>query len=540
VVAAGKRREVAQTWVNPERDEVVDDAIRAALGSEGWQSAAGPPVRSARRGGRSRTSLLPSLLRRPGTAGRLAMFHALVLAVVLGVVVTALVHQFSASYEAVAARGLVGEMQSFAGQRITGSEPLLGAAETYFRNHELPAGTAAAVGDLTGHYVAAGDWASSFAASSRLRAYLASPPATSVATPAQIAGREVELLAAPIVLRGKVVGSFVAATDLAPFRSDRARMLALSLAEGGVALLAGVLSTFLLLRRLLRTVGRITTTAAEIGAGEVDHRLGDQGTDDEVGQLARTFDGMLDRVEGAMTAQRRLLSDVSHQLRTPLTVARGHLEVLQRTGTGDPAAVNETVEVVVDELDHMRALVERLLLLGRVMEPDFVAPEPIDLRSFLADIDAAARVLADRDFRLPAIPDVVLYTDLSKLRGAVLNLVDNAVRATEPGDVVQLSAEIAAGGALVIAVEDSGPGIPQGLRSALLGRFERGASPDRRADGGQGLGLAIVKAVAEAHGGSVRIEGSSFGGCRVAIELPAGLVAPGGGGDGTAAAGRRL
>jgi signal transduction histidine kinase len=444
-----------------------------------------------------------------------------VLALVLGVVVAALVRQFSSSYEGIAARALTGEMESFAAQHPPAGEPLLKTAARYFHNHELPAGTVVSVGVPTGHFVAAGDWAASFVADSAVRRALLAPPTRSVASASTVAGRSVEFLVTPIILNGRVIGSFVAASDLAPFQADRSRVLTLSLAEAGVALAAGVLSTFLLLRRLLRTVGGITVTAEEIGAGDVERRLGDQGTDDEVGQLARTFDRMLDRLQAAMEAQRRLLSDVSHQLRTPLTVARGHLEVLQRTGTSDPEAVNETISVVVDELDHMRTLVEQLLLLGRAMEPDFVSPEPIDLRSFLADIDASARVMADRDFRLPEIPDLVIHTDPAKLRGAVLNLVDNAIRATVPGDVIQISAErVGATGAVKIAVDDSGPGIPEDARPLLLGRFERSGS----ADGGQGLGLAIVKAVAEAHGGAVSIETSSFGGCRVEVILPATLV----------------
>ena len=114
------------------------------------------------------------------------------------------------------------------------------------------------------------------------------------------------------------------------FESVQRRILGVSVLEALIALAAGVTSAFLLLRRLLRTIGRITTTADVIGQGSLDERLGDQGTRDEVGDLARTFDAMLDRVDTSMRSQRRLLSDVSHQLRTPVTVARGHLEVLSR------------------------------------------------------------------------------------------------------------------------------------------------------------------------------------------------------------------
>jgi signal transduction histidine kinase len=256
-----------------------------------------------------------------------------------------------------------------------------------------------------------------------------------------------------------------------------------------------------------------------LGSGDLDRRLGDQARDDEVGELAATFDVMADKVASAMTAQRRLLSDVSHQLRTPLTVARGHLEVLGRTGASDPAEVTSTVALVVDELDHMRTLVERLLLLGAAMEPDFLDPAPVDLRMLLADVLEAGRMLADRRWAMTSAPDVVLLADASKLRGALLNLLDNAAKATASGDRIELRTRRHTDGSLTISVEDGGPGIPVAQRAEALTRFRR--PPAHRADArGSGLGLAIVSAVASAHGGRLEIGDSTLGGCRVSVILP--------------------
>jgi signal transduction histidine kinase len=204
-------------------------------------------------------------------------------------------------------------------------------------------------------------------------------------------------------------------------------------------------------------------------------------------------------------------------------VARGHLEVLQRTGDiADPRAAAETVALVVDELDHMRSLVERLLLLGKAIEPDFLAPDLIDVRAFLADLHAASQVLAPRNWTLSAVPDVVVCADAAKLRGALLNLVDNAVRVTEAGGRIEIACELnATARTFTLAVEDSGPGIPAAQREAVLARFAR---PGARDQDGSGLGLAIVRAVAEAHGGTVAIGESRLGGARVAMVLPAELV----------------
>ena len=491
--------------------------------------AAGEPVPEPRP--RARRPVPPtagssaSRRRRPGTAVRLAVFHGGVLALVLGVVTVALVRQFSTSYEKVAARGLVQELRAFstATSAPTGRCGLVTEAVSFFRNHELPAGTAVAIGVPGCRDVASGVAAAQLLASRQVVPVLRAAPSRATAHAERLAGAEREVLTAAITAGGRPVGSFVAAVDLTPFIGDRDRMLRLSVAEAAVALLAGSASAYWLLRRLLRTVGRITTTAEEIESGQLDRRLGDQGTDDEVGQLATTFDRMLDRVEGAMTSQRRLLSDVSHQLRTPLTVARGHLEVLQRTAVDDPAAVSETLAFVVDELDHMSALTDRLLLLGRAMEPDFLAPVPLDLRALLADVHAAAGVLAERRFVLGPVADVTIVADEAKLRGALLNLLDNAVKATGPGDMIRLSGAFdLRSGELLLTIDDGGPGIDASQRQTALARFSRPGADDDR---GSGLGLAIAKAVAEAHGGSLEIDDSDLGGCRVTIRLPGSVIA---------------
>jgi signal transduction histidine kinase len=353
--------------------------------------------------------------------------------------------------------------------------------------------------------------------SADVRRWARTPVQTGSITTVERAEREYQLATAPLVTDGRTVGTIVVAGDLTSAERGLGRVRNLAVGEALLALLAGTASAYLLLRGLLRRIGRITETASHIGRGELDRRLGDQGTDDEVGRLAETFDEMTDRLAAAMLTQRRLLSDVSHQLRTPLTVARGHLEVLERTGAADPAEVHETVSLVVDEIDHMRALVERLLMLGRVLEPDFLQPVPVDLRSFCADLVETCRVLADREWNLSPVPDLVVAADVDKLRGALLNLVDNAVRATHDGDRIVLSVTEGADASVLLSVEDSGPGIRRAARQEVLQRFARPGAADSH---GSGLGLAIVNAVAQAHGGELTLDDSAYGGLRATIRLP--------------------
>lgn len=462
--------------------------------------------------------------RRFGTATRLAAFHALVLVIILGAVVFLLVRQFTSSYQSVAARALAGEMKAYtsAASAAVRTTDLKTFTVGYLQSRALPAGTALVV-SFPGNQVVVTPDATRLLDDPQLAAWLRTAPTSSVAKATHVDGTPTEVLVAPLVVEGQRTGTFLAATDLSAQESQRSRVLRLSIAEAGIALLAGVASAYLLLRRLLHTIGRITRAAEQIGSGALDRRLGDQGSDDEVGQLAATFDSMIGRIDAAMTAQRRLLSDVSHQLRTPLTVARGHLEVLEHTGEiNDPAAVSETVALVVDELEHMRSLVERLLLLGRAMEPDFLAMVLIDARDFVAEIFDAAQVLAPRQWSMGEVPDLVVSADAAKLRGALLNLVDNAVKATEPGDRIEISCSTDdVDQSIVFAVEDSGPGIPEHERAAVLARFSR---PGARDEDGTGLGLAIVRAVADAHGGQVSVGESHLGGARIAIVLPGGLV----------------
>jgi signal transduction histidine kinase len=391
---------------------------------------------------------------------------------------------------------------------------------TYLRGHPLPAGGSVIV-SLVGRGLVVTGNTTPLIQDPRIRGWFAAPPLSTVAYAETVRGTPLEIVATPLRFGGRTVGTYVATADLAPFDRQRAHVLGLSIAEAAIALLVGVASAFLLLRRLLRRVGRITATAEGIGTDVPEQRLGAQNDADEVGDLARTFDSMLDRVETSMRSQRRLLSDVSHQLRTPVTVARGHLEVLNRSGEADGASVHETLELVIDELDQMTAMIERLLSLGRAMEPELLVTEDVSLPELLTVTLDGVHVLACRDFQLVAPPGIVLHVDRRQLRGALTNLLDNAIKATRDGDRIDLGATVDASGRVTIAVDDAGTGIPPAQREAVLQRFSR---PGARDEDGSGLGLAIAKAVALAHHGEIEVGDSQLGGARVAIILPASAV----------------
>lgn len=509
-------------WTDPDRRPDPPDGP-SSTASPGPGARAGgalpgdPPV----------TPVLPAGHRRRrwrlGTAGRLAAFHALVIATVLGIVVVQLTQVFAARYRATITRDLAENVTSFSESAAARpSTQSLGAfARSFLATHGAVASDLLVVSLPAQHLTLGTTGSGKLAAVPGVAARLARPPARTVLIQATIGDDPEEVLAAPILQGGRAIGTFVTSGSLAGYERIRTRVLELAIGEGLITLLAAIISIYVLLRRLLGSVRRLTRAAGHMGLrGELGIRLGDHQSADEVGEMAATFDAMIDRIDTAVSVQRRMLADVSHQLRTPLTVARGHLEVMVRGPLDDPPEISQTTLTVIEELDGMRRLVERLLLLGQSLEADFVQLEPVDLRAMLLDLAHSAEVLAPRRWSVGPLPDVVLWADQEKLRGAVLNLVDNAVRATQPTDTIRISAGLEGppdARLLDIVVDDSGPGIPPSEREVALGRFSRPSAKDNY---GSGLGLAIVEAVTRSHGGRATIDDSPLGGCRVTITLP--------------------
>jgi signal transduction histidine kinase len=204
--------------------------------------------------------------------------------------------------------------------------------------------------------------------------------------------------------------------------------------------------------------------------------------------------------------QKNFLHDVSHELRTPVTIARGHLEVLRRLNGKPP----QEIEVALDELGRIEHILERLLLLAKSKQPDFVVPAEISIEPFLEDVLVRWSGTVPRSWRLGDVAAGTLRADPEALRIALDALLENAVKYTEPADAIVLSAR-RVGGDLLIAVADEGQGLPPGESERIFERFARADPARSRAQGGAGLGLAIVDAIAKAHGGSCSVESSGEG-----------------------------
>jgi signal transduction histidine kinase len=204
--------------------------------------------------------------------------------------------------------------------------------------------------------------------------------------------------------------------------------------------------------------------------------------------------------------QERFLHDASHELRTPVTIARGHLEVLRRTnGKAAPE-----IDVALDELERIEQIIERLLLLAKADQPDFVVLEDVDLEPCLEDVFMRWSEVAPRAWRLGKLASGKLAVDPDGLRCALDALLENAVKYTETGDLIELRSRTTDRG-VVIEVEDGGCGIAEDALAHIWDRFARADAARTRAHGGVGLGLAIVDAISKAHGGrcTVRVDGET-------------------------------
>ncbi|MCG5216619.1 HAMP domain-containing histidine kinase [Streptosporangium sp. KLBMP 9127] len=311
---------------------------------------------------------------------------------------------------------------------------------------------------------------------------------------------------------GGHTGAFVIAVFYDKHREEvddaiRALSLTALLALG----LAGTAGWFVA-GRVLAPVRLVRQTAERISdSSDLTRRLIVPGNDD-VAALAGTFNHMLDRLERAFAVQREFVDDAGHELRTPITVIRGHLELMG----DDPGERAETIALVTDELIRMNRIVDDLLTLAKSEQPGFLALDDVELADLTVSVLAKARGLGDRNWRIEEVADATISADRQRLTQALMQLLANAVRHTASGDLVAVGSAVR-GPDVVLWVRDVGPGVRVQDRERIFARFVRGGS---RTHEGAGLGLAIVRSIAEAHGGDVSVGDAEGGGALFTITIP--------------------
>lgn len=322
-------------------------------------------------------------------------------------------------------------------------------------------------------------------------------------------------VAVPLLDQGRTAGVFVAANFLQNERDEIEETIVVEAIVSSIVLLFALGAAWILAGRLLRPIGRVTEAARSISETDLARRIVVE-SDDEIGEFAVTFNDMLERLENAFAGQRAFIDDAGHELRTPITIIRGHLELMG----DDPHERDETIALVTDELDRMARIVNDLLLLAKAEQPDFVDLQSVEMNDFTTELLMKATALGERDWRLDGCADATIAADPDRLTQAVLNLARNAVEHTAPGDEIGLGSA-SRDGTVRLWVRDTGPGIDPSEHAQIFDRFNRGRDRHRRSDGA-GLGLAIVRAVADGHHARIEIDSDPPSGATFTIVLPNG------------------
>jgi len=360
-------------------------------------------------------------------------------------------------------------------------------------------------------------------------------------TPALPVGQIVEASSPDQSLRYRVLtralgaGAYIAFA--APMRDvDQAvGLVTRALVVVGITVLALALVVgWLLIRRSLMPLERMTDTAARISAGDLFSRVGFNEPTTEVGRLGAAFDSMLDQIQAAFQSQhqalgakerserqlRQFIADASHELRTPLTVLRGYTDLYRAGGLEDREALEQAMLRIGTESRRMAELVEDLLLLARLDQGRPLEREPVSMTELVTDAAHDAQAIEpSRPIRSEVAPGVTVTGDADRLRQVVGNLFTNVRVHTAPGTPVEIQLSVD-DGRCTLVVADHGAGVDPAHVAHIFDRFYRADAARSRDRGGSGLGLAIAASVVEAHGGTISYSETAGGGATFTVELP--------------------
>ncbi len=295
-----------------------------------------------------------------------------------------------------------------------------------------------------------------------------------------------------------------------------------------VALLVASLGGYVLARKSLAPVAAMATQARGMGAANLHARLAVLNPRDELGELAVTFNQLLERLEESFERQKRFMADASHELRTPVAILHGETEVTLSRADRSPEEYRETLGILKDESQRLARIVEDLFTLTRADAGQYpLQLQSVYLDELAADVLRRSRSLATaKKITLSAAiePELPIEADEALLRRMLLNLLDNAIKYTPEGGQISLECR-RQGDDYTLSVNDTGTGIPAELQARIFERFFRADKARSRAEGdsaGAGLGLSIARWIAEAHHGCLELTKSDSTGTTFTAWLPAG------------------
>lgn len=312
-------------------------------------------------------------------------------------------------------------------------------------------------------------------------------------------------------------GQMVAAIFI-DVRNEPVRLLLFQLAA---LLLLAILGSaglgWIVAGRILKPIRDLRETVGKISEGSLEERIPVANPDSELGGIAREFNQMLEKIQKSFDTQKRFVDDAGHELKTPLTIVSGHIDLVETANEDSKASLS----IVRDEVKRMSRIVQDLQTLTKSNEPRFIQMTTNSISETIDEVFVKATGLEERNWKLSAADDQEIFFDRQRIVQAMLQLVDNSLKHTTESDSIEIGFRNQ-GKLVEFFVGDSGPGIPENSRNQIVERFKRGEWTSQDTEG-SGLGLAIVDAVCKAHNGSLVIRESNLGGAEVILQIPTNL-----------------
>ena len=333
----------------------------------------------------------------------------------------------------------------------------------------------------------------------------------------------IRVITMPILFEGKLINLVQVGTSLEAVQETlRNLKIFLFTAVPSVLILAALFARFMA-RRALKPISRIIDTAREIGQGqELSKRIPVLKIKDELGQLALTFNEMMNRLENSFAQMRQFSSDASHELRTPLTVLKGQNELIL-SKQRKPEEYQEVISSNLEEINYMSKVLEDLFVLSKSDENQVnIDYKPVDLRALVEEVCKHAEILAEEKnikIIIAFLELIEIQGDEVRLRQMVWNVLQNGIKYTQQGGELKISLQNEGDFAL-LTIQDTGIGIPEEDLPLIFNRFYRVDKARTRDEGGSGLGLSICRQIAEAHKGKIEVESKLGVGTRFKICLP--------------------
>jgi signal transduction histidine kinase len=299
--------------------------------------------------------------------------------------------------------------------------------------------------------------------------------------------------------------------------SETGQLRIYSLIAVGIVPLLGFAGGYFIAGRMLKPVSNLSSLAARISSTNLKERINYHGSEEEIKRLVSTFNEMMERLETSFESQKQFIQDASHELRTPIATAQTNIEVIEMAKNVSAGDYRRLMKVLEQSLKRMTQLSDQLLLLADAGQ-ERANLQTVDMKSIISDVAAevsARAKMAGISLEVePASDEMLVKGDSLRLKQAIFNVADNAIKYNQPGGTVKIST-MAEESRIVVQVKDSGIGISPDDQHHIFDRFYRVDKSRARTQGGSGLGLAIVKKIVDDHGGTISVNsaigvGSTF------------------------------